>query len=380
MLFMVLYGGAITTALIFSLYLLLCKGKAIAPHITPPVRLRRWAAALFGIIGLGHIWWLLAFFFCGSNPMWVYVPFTVLDCVTLTIAIAGTLLSMLQDRRRPLWPYAAATIPIVILGVLQMVWTNINFVPHIIIYTLVLYVLFTVCMVKAIMEYKRWLRDNFADLEHKEVWASHTLLILFLLQVTLYGFSTHSVLLFIIRIADFVLFGLLLWRVETLPCLTITPPSKEEERDSAADNAAAQDNDAQPSQGDDEGASVGRETVKAETLARIGPLLTKHCEDTRLYLQHDLTLSQLSTAVGINRYYLGQYFANQGTNYYTYIHDLRIRHFVALYHEAVAAQRPFTAQQLASESGFRSYSTFGAAFKQRMGQSVTSWMREEAYR
>ena len=235
-------------------------------------------------------------------------------------------------------------------------------------------------MVKAIMEYKRWLRDNFADLEHKEVWASHTLLILFLLLMTLYGFSIHSVQLFIIRIADFVLFGLLLWRVETLPCLTITPSSKEEERDSAADNAAAQDNDAQPSQGDDEGASVGTETVKAETLARIGPLLTKHCEDTRLYLQHDLSLSQLSTAVGINRYYLGQYFANQGTNYYTYIHDLRIRHFVALYHEAVAAQRPFTAQQLASESGFRSYSTFGAAFKQRMGQSVTSWMREEAYR
>jgi hypothetical protein len=97
---MVLYGGAITTALIFSLYLLLCKGKAIAPHITPPVRLRRWAAALFGIIALGHIWWLFAFFFCGSNPMWVYVPFTLLDCVTLTIAVAGTLLSMLALRGR----------------------------------------------------------------------------------------------------------------------------------------------------------------------------------------------------------------------------------------------------------------------------------------
>ena len=48
---------------------------------------------------------------------------------------------------------------------------------------------------------------------------------------------------------------------------------------------------------------------------------------------------------------------------------------MSLYREAVAAQRSFTAQQLASESGYRSYSTFGIAFKQRMGQTVTAWMR-----
>ncbi len=33
------------------------------------------------------------------------------------------------------------------------------------------------------------------------------------------------------------------------------------------------------------------------------------------------------------------------------------------------------AQQLAFESGYRSYSTFSAAFKQRTGKSVTAWMR-----
>ena len=35
---------------VLFLYLLLCRGKAIAPDITPPARLRRWAAALFGIM------------------------------------------------------------------------------------------------------------------------------------------------------------------------------------------------------------------------------------------------------------------------------------------------------------------------------------------
>ena len=52
------------------------------------------------------------------------------------------------------------------------------------------------------------------------------------------------------------------------------------------------------------------------TASHIGQLLAKHCEETQLYLQTDLTLSQLSAAVGVNRYYLSQYFTSQGTSYY----------------------------------------------------------------
>ena len=56
---------------------------------------------------------------------------------------------------------------------------------------------------------------------------------------------------------------------------------------------------------------------------------------------------------------------------------MRINHFVKLYREAIAAHSPFTAQQLAHDSGYRSYSTFSLAFKQRTGQSVTAWMRDD---
>ncbi len=59
-----------------------------------------------------------------------------------------------------------------------------------------------------------------------------------------------------------------------------------------------------------------------------------------------------------------------------YINDLRIRHFVHLYGEAVAAQRFFTVQELASQSGYRNYNTFALAFKQRMGKSVTEWKQD----
>lgn len=64
--------------------------------------------------------------------------------------------------------------------------------------------------------------------------------------------------------------------------------------------------------------------------------------------------------------------------YNAYINDLRINHFVNLYREATATHKSVTAQQLANDSGYRSYSTFSLAFKQRMGESVTAWMHEMA--
>jgi hypothetical protein len=51
----VLYGGSAFTALIACLYLCLRKGNAIAPDTTPPMSLRRWAAALFGFAFLSHV-------------------------------------------------------------------------------------------------------------------------------------------------------------------------------------------------------------------------------------------------------------------------------------------------------------------------------------
>ncbi|MBR0176188.1 MAG: AraC family transcriptional regulator [Bacteroidales bacterium] len=57
---------------------------------------------------------------------------------------------------------------------------------------------------------------------------------------------------------------------------------------------------------------------------------------------------------------------------------LRFNHFVNLCREAAAAGKLFTAQQLADESDYRSYSTFSLAFKQRMGKTMTAWMHETA--
>ena len=117
-LFFILYGGSAVAAVILCVYLLLRKGNAIAAEITPPMRLRRWAAAFFGVAALIHVWWLLFYIYSWDFHSVSYVVVLTLDCVTLPITIYGTLLSMLQDRERSLWPVFIALIPLVVMELL----------------------------------------------------------------------------------------------------------------------------------------------------------------------------------------------------------------------------------------------------------------------
>jgi AraC-like DNA-binding protein len=156
-----------------------------------------------------------------------------------------------------------------------------------------------------------------------------------------------------------------LWRVETLSDLGIPV------NDTAAEmptTEKANDKDLSSPMRD-------RPALTPGMTKNIGLLLQQHCIDTQLYLQHDLTLAQLAKSIGTNRLYLSQYFSSQGTTYNNYINDLRINHFVGLYREALDTQRSFTIQQLALESGCRSYTTFSDAFKRKMGLPVRSWIK-----
>ena len=372
-LYLLLHGAGTAVSVVLCLYLLLCRGKAIAPHITPPARLRRWAAALFGIMALVHIWWMLFYTFSNDTSSVIYGLLVAMDCMALPPVFVGTLLTMLQDRRRPLWPVIIVMTPCAVIAVLQIALPSIDLTTPNKIYGLVLIVAFIIYMVVAVRQYGRWLRDNYADLEHKEVWVSLTLLIGLMLLLMCYEYTDNYVMNTIAHLIGFPLAGLLLWRVETLSDLSSdNSVSPSAQRDNCLSECSAMPPcKAQNPSPEGEASHIGQ-------LPPIGQLLAKHCEDAQLYLQTDLTLSQLSAAVGVNRYYLSQYFASQGTSYYEYIHDLRIRYFVARYRELAAAQKPIVAQQLAQESGYHSYSTFSTAFKQRMHKSVTAWMREEA--
>ena len=404
-LFFMLYGVTGVVPLIAALYLLLRRGNAFAPEVTPPVRLRHWAAAFFGVSALGHVWWMLFYVYSrdfhsldAAVHSAGYIAVVVLDCVTQLTTLAGTLLSMLQDRRRRIWPVFMAMVPFVVLGTVFMVRPSQSIMLAAFAYLLLLYVLFTVYMVFAVRRYGRWLNDNYADLEDKKVWLCQVVtfggLLLFILY-SLVDIDT-TLLMFLLHVTELVLFGLLLWRVETLPRLSSLPLPAEERlsplplpiRD-GSEYSQGQEQAEEPStplphmEGLGEnflGESLQEESLQGRlaggSLSEIEHLLTERCVATQLYLQHDLSLQQLAQKIGTNRYYLSQYFSRQGITYNIYINNLRINHFINRYQELAAAGQPIIAQQLANESGYRSYSTFGRAFMLRTGQSVTAWMRD----
>ena len=59
MLYLMLYGGAATLAVIACLFLLFRQGNAFAPAVTPPLRLRRTAAAFMASVAASHAWWVV---------------------------------------------------------------------------------------------------------------------------------------------------------------------------------------------------------------------------------------------------------------------------------------------------------------------------------
>ena len=376
-LFFTLYGISGVVPLLAALYLLLRPYNTFSAGIKPPVRLRRWTAAFFAFTALSHLWWLLFLIYSNNMDSLGYQLIVLTDTMLLLTTIAGTMLSMLQDRRRPMWPMLVAMLPFVALFGLYFAFPSDLLKLTIMAYLMLLSVAFAVYMVFAIRRYDRWLNDNYADLEHKRVWLSQVVAFLCMLVFVLYEVSEDMVLIFCLHLVDLVLVFLLLWRVETLSQLdalavkTYTPSAPDRQVSAElAESAFVPDTmpimATQPEQPMADPISID--------VDQMEQLLKEHCEATRLYLEKDLTLQMLAQVVGTNRSYLSQYFSRKGITYNIYINSLRINHFISRCRELSAAGQDIPIQQLALESGFGSYRTFGRAFLQRTGKSVTAWM------
>ena len=346
--FLMFYASVAMLCLNACCYLLFRRSNGIAPDITPPVRLRRWTAAFFATIALCHLWYLPTYFLTSPDDMMLGLLIAgLLDCMTVIPLTIVVLLVMLQDRRRPLWPVALMVAPLIAGNVWGIAACSYALLPVLFVYFLLMWLGLIIYMVREVRRYGRWLRDNYADLEHKEVWQSFVVLAIILLVYAIYSLDVGELIYeYALDVIIIVLVSYLLWRVETLSDLTLSQTNHD------------------------------RSTSDSLLAKNIGPLLKQHCEDTQLYLQHDISLSQLATLIGINRSYLSKHFALQGITYNAYINGLRIQHFINLYHESAATHQPVSAQQLAYQSGFRNYKTFNAAFKKIMEMTAKEWMQQ----
>jgi hypothetical protein len=219
MFFMMLYGGVTFFALLACLYLLFRRGNAfVGEEIKSSRVLRRWTAAFMAAVVASHVWWvLLGTQFLANDRLVRNIIAITLDHITFVPLMMCVLIRMLQDRRRPLWPLIPLFAPIAVLAVVCIVthvdvfWSVMEY------YTVLLAVLFIIYYVRMLRQYGRWLLDNYADLERKEVWQS-LLLLAFILFVHMAYTNNEGTLFmeYLAQVNTIVIIVFLLWRVETL--------------------------------------------------------------------------------------------------------------------------------------------------------------------
>ena len=282
-LFGMLYAVVSALFLAACCYLLFRQGNAFARDVTPPVRLRRWTAAYFAATAVCHLWYMQIFFLTSAEDiMMTDLIGGLLDSVLAVPLVICVMLNMLQDRRRPLWPIPLMIAPFVVGEVYSIATLSYAVIPMLHVYLLLLSICIAIYMFRATRQYGRWLRDNYADLEHKEVWQSLVVLALMLLLFVFYTFLGNVTLfLYAYQLFDIVFLGYLLWRVETLSDLSVPVNDVEEEADVTVD--------------------VEDKDLPLSIHNHIGVLLQQHCIDKQLYLQHDLNIIQLAKAIGTNR-------------------------------------------------------------------------------
>ncbi|MBQ8712698.1 MAG: hypothetical protein IJ551_07780 [Prevotella sp.] len=217
--FVALYGGVTLLTLVAALYLLLRRSNIIAPEVSSSRVLRRWTAAFFLASALSHVlWFVLGEHWLTDDRLVRNILVIMLDEVTLVPLVMAVLLAMLQDRHRPVWPWWLAQLPVLVLcgmGMVQRNWCVGYTLAHY--WQLAVIVTFVAYYVFALRHYGRWLLDNFADLEHKEVWQSLVFAIALFGAYELYTSNGGDLMReYLSQVLTIVIVGFLLWRVETL--------------------------------------------------------------------------------------------------------------------------------------------------------------------
>ena len=217
--FIMLYGMAGFFAMLACVYLLLRRCNAFAEDVRSSCVLRRWTAVFMAAIVASHVWWyVLGTYFLTDDRLVRNITTIMLDHVTLVPLTMAVLLAMLQDRRRPLWPWLLAQAPEVLAAALGIAGRSEFWGYQVVHYwQLGVIAVFVVYYIISLRQYGRWLLDNYADLEHKEVWQSMVFIIVLLAVYMVYISNAGELVReYLSQIITLVIIAFLLWRVETL--------------------------------------------------------------------------------------------------------------------------------------------------------------------
>ena len=115
-------------------------------------------------------------------------------------------------------------------------------------------------------------------------------------------------------------------------------------------------------------------TPQRKYTSALAGRLEQLMDNEQLYLNPELTLTDLVQRLGTNRTYLSDYISGElGTTFYDYINHMRIEH------KAIPMmQQPdhsYTLEYIAEQSGFNSITTFRRAFKKHKGMLPSEYMQ-----
>ena len=217
--FIVLYIGAAFFALMACLYLLFRRVNAFADDVKSSLRLRRWTAGLMVAVAASHVWWYGVGVWWLAND-WLVRTITVimLDYVTLVPLTMSVLLCMLQDYRRPLWPWLVMQVPVVVAAVVgitqrSMFW-GFEMTLYWQLFVIAIFITYYIC---GLWHYGRWLNDNYADLDRKEVWHSLVFAVSLLVVYVIYTSNAGELMReYLSQVITLAIIAFLVWRVETL--------------------------------------------------------------------------------------------------------------------------------------------------------------------
>lgn len=387
--YMIHFAVMMTVLTSMAVYLLVSKRNAFGSEIVTDQRLRRKAGWMILIYVLVYLANIPLYFWLSDNQQLSEMVSVTLDMMVTYPTVLYFMLELLQDRRRwdnrLLWLSLLAVMPLT--GWLLTHWSWWIGVLYGLYLTEL--VTFIVWYVRATKAYHRFLADNYADLEHKElVWSWMILSSIFLSTInyllTMFQSDMHTIVVctYAIHLADTIFIALIVWYIDHQQVLEPLAEESVEEVQKSQEGEAVETEAMEPGTMETEAMeTTNTHEVPASRkdiiIYKTGELLRKHCEEAQLYLQRDLSLKTLAQACHTNRTYLGLYFASQGITYYIYINKLRIDHFQSLYREAMKEKSTsFTLQQLSKDSGFLSYNTFSRAFVSCTGISVSKWQEQ----
>lgn len=111
--------------------------------------------------------------------------------------------------------------------------------------------------------------------------------------------------------------------------------------------------------------------ISSEVLSHPFEQMLKHAmERDKLYLNPSITISDLARHIGTNRSYLSEYFNNKcSTTFTDYINALRLQYAEQL----MAQSHKISFEEIASNSGFNSLSTFRRAFVKKHGITPSNY-------